>query len=49
MEADKIKKYREAFRKGTKKKESKHYDWRSTLDEKCWAGYEKERNENNVW
>ena len=18
-----------------------HYDWRSTLDEKCWAGYEK--------
>ena len=26
-----------------KKKETKkeHYDWRSTLDEKCWAGYEK--------
>ena len=20
---------------------SSHYDWRSTLDEKCWAGYEK--------
>ena len=18
-----------------------HYDWRETLDEKCWAGYEK--------
>ena len=18
-----------------------HYDWRSTLDEKCWKGYEK--------
>ena len=40
MEADKIKKAREAFRKGTKQ-ESKHYDWRSTLDEKCWDGYEK--------
>ncbi len=23
------------------KKLSDHYDWRSTLDEKCWAGYEK--------
>ena len=20
---------------------NEHYDWRSTLDEKCWAGYEK--------
>ena len=24
-----------------KKEEMEHYDWRSTLDEKCWAGYEK--------
>ena len=22
-------------------KTNEHYDWRSTLDEKCWAGYEK--------
>ena len=38
IEADKIKKAREAFRKGTRQE---HYDWRSTLDEKCWDGYEK--------
>jgi hypothetical protein len=25
----------------TKTKIESHYDWRSTLDEKCWAGYEK--------
>ena len=25
----------------TKTKIEDHYDWRSTLDEKCWAGYEK--------
>ena len=40
FEADKIKKARQAFKTGTKQ-ESKHYDWRETLDEKCWAGYEK--------
>ena len=30
--------------KGSKDKDKymkDHYDWRSTLDEKCWAGYEK--------
>ena len=25
----------------TGKVKKEHYDWRSTLDEKCWAGYEK--------
>jgi uncharacterized membrane protein (UPF0127 family) len=25
----------------TKEMKKEHYDWRSTLDEKCWAGYEK--------
>ena len=39
MEADKIKKARDAFKKTYTRRE--HYDWRSTLDEKCWAGYEK--------
>ena len=39
MEADKIKKARQTFRTGTK--QESYYDWRSTLDEKCWAGYEK--------
>ena len=24
-----------------KKVKKEHYDWRDTLDEKCWAGYEK--------
>jgi len=27
--------------RGEKQTKSEHYDWRSTLDEKCWAGYEK--------
>ena len=39
MEADRIKKARDAFKKTYTRRE--HYDWRSTLDEKCWAGYEK--------
>ena len=26
---------------GQPKNLNSHYDWRSTLDEKCWAGYEK--------
>ncbi|MEC8553276.1 MAG: hypothetical protein VXY93_22465, partial [Pseudomonadota bacterium] len=25
----------------TSMKKEEHYDWRSTLDEKCWKGYEK--------
>ena len=27
--------------KGQIQQDHYHYDWRSTLDEKCWAGYEK--------
>jgi len=27
--------------RGEKQTKSEHYDWRSTLDEKCWDGYEK--------
>mgnify|MGYP003326024793 CR=1 FL=1 len=39
MEADRIKKARDAFKKTYTRRE--HYDWRETLDEKCWKGYEK--------
>jgi hypothetical protein len=27
--------------RGEKQTKSEHYDWRETLDEKCWKGYEK--------
>ena len=40
--ADKLTKDKYDFdKRGPSKTKKEHYDWRSTLDEKCWAGYEK--------
>ena len=37
----KYNKYNKVGLTTTTMKKEEYYDWRSTLDEKCWAGYEK--------
>ena len=40
--ADKLTKDKYDFdKRGPSKTKTEHYDWRETLDEKCWKGYEK--------